>query len=162
MNVVRCDESRTTEQRIGMFVRVADLVDSLEDEDRVVHPGLAQALDYTAGGAAVRSADLPLGRLPVQRHAHRRSAEGLGDGVRERRLAGPRRGRPGREPKPAPEPVPCGRPAWATRPSPRAGTNTDPRRSAGRAPGGTSPRNRRMPALTPSSAAWVRPSTCAT
>ena len=79
-----------TEQRIGVRVRVADRVEPLEDEKRVVHPGLAQTRDHTAGSdVAPGSMDLPLGRLPVEGDAHRRSAEGLRDGARERRLAGP-------------------------------------------------------------------------
>ena len=78
------------EQRIGVPVLVAHLVDTLEDEGRIVHPGLAQALDHTAGGdAAPRPVHLPLGRLPVQGHGDRGSAQGLRNGQRERCLAGP-------------------------------------------------------------------------
>ena len=77
------------EQRVGILVSVACLVDPLEDEDRVVHLGVAQAVDHAAGGAAIRPHNLMLGRLAVEGHAHGLPAEGLRDRVRERCLAGP-------------------------------------------------------------------------
>ena len=77
------------EQRVGILVSVARLVDPLEDEDRVVHLGVAQTVDHAAGGTAIQPQNLPLGRLAVEGHAHGLPAEGLRDRVRQRRLAGP-------------------------------------------------------------------------
>ena len=64
-----------------------DAVDGLEDEDRVVDAGLAQALDDAAGGAALRPADEALGVGPFQGDAQMGAAEGAGNGLGQRRLS---------------------------------------------------------------------------
>ena len=76
------------EQRLGGLL--LHLVDRLEDEDRVVHAGLAQALDDAAGGVALHATEQPLGVVVAQRDADVAAAERAGDGHGQRPLPGPR------------------------------------------------------------------------
>ena len=73
----------------------AELVDLVEDEDRVLRLGAAQALDDLAGqradvGAAM-AADLGLVAHAAERDAHELAAERLRDRARQRGLADARR-----------------------------------------------------------------------
>ena len=81
------------EQRRGGVAPVvgADLVDLVEDDDRVHGPGLAQGAHQPARlgphvGAAV-AADLGLVAHAAERDADELAPEGVGDGLAERRLA---------------------------------------------------------------------------
>ena len=76
------------EQRLGGLL--FDTVDRLEDEDRVVHAGRAQALDDAAGGVALHATEQPLGVVVAQRDADVAAAERAGDGHGQRPLPGPR------------------------------------------------------------------------
>ena len=74
------------EQRLG---RIGPRpVDGLEDEDRVPHPGLAQAAENAPGGVVLAPADPPRGIVLAQRHVHG-AAERPGGGHGQRRLARP-------------------------------------------------------------------------
>ena len=66
------------EQRVGGLR--PHPVEFLEDEDRVVHPGLAQAPDDSPGGAARQTSNHRRGVGHAQRHAHVGAADCLGDG----------------------------------------------------------------------------------
>ena len=74
------------EQRLG---RIGPRpVDGLEEEDRVPHPGLAQAAEDAPGGVVLAPADPPRGVVLAQRHVHG-AAERPGGGPGQRRLARP-------------------------------------------------------------------------
>ena len=149
------------EQRVGILVSVACLVDPLEDEDRVVHLGVAQAVDHAAGGAAIRPHNLMLGRLAVEGHAHGLPAEGLRDRVRERCLAGPPGTGKAEDRGPSPSP---------SRANDEGGQGVRLRATARARPLegeqvarlGTRPQELKDAGWTPSRAAWVRRRTCAT
>ena len=84
------------QRRRGVAAEIgAELVDLVEDEDRVLRLGAAQPLDDLAGqradvGAAM-TADLRLVAHAAERDAHELAAERLGDRPRQRRLADARR-----------------------------------------------------------------------
>ena len=84
------------QRRRGVAAEVgAELVDLVEDEDRVLRLGAAQALDDLAGQRAdvgpAMAADLGLVAHAAERDAHELAAERLGDRARQRRLADARR-----------------------------------------------------------------------
>ena len=74
-----------------------ELVDLVEDEDRVLRLGPAQPLDdlarQRADVGAAMAADLGLVAHAAERHADELAAERVGDRLRERRLADARRAR---------------------------------------------------------------------
>ena len=81
-------------RRVAAEIR-AELVDLVQDEDRVLRFGAAQPLNDLARqradvGAPV-TANLGLVAHAAERHAHELAAERIGNGLGERRLADPRR-----------------------------------------------------------------------
>ncbi len=92
--LLRVEHLEQRRRRIAAEVR-AELVDLVEDEDRVLRLGAAQPLDDLAGQRAdvgpAMAADLRLVAHAAERDAHELAAERVGDRLGERRLADARR-----------------------------------------------------------------------
>ena len=145
---------RVQDSQQHLDIILGDPVHRLDDEDRVVHPGIAQRLDDASRDIIFGAADQTLGVAPVQRQAHVGTPERFGDRHGQRGLA---------DPAAAGQTENGWRGLWEARAHDQGG------RSVGRLPAGTGafdgqqiaglrtgPSARRMRVLTPSRVPCVR------